>query len=162
MAIDKEQAYAVSYHVPETEAEREELQLCWEIAFCVDLGFTEFLVGMQHEPDMWIALAVIRVLEDLRKEGEKVRLVIAWPWRDVDAKWNAKRKEMYKTIRVIADEIYYISKESGRASHWMVDNSSRLLSDAKRYVTSDLARETYEYALSRLKRDVDYCIGVPD
>ena len=151
MAIDRMHACAVSYLIPQTKEFSKEAvaELSWNLKHALDLGFRDFLVGMQHGDDMCIAIAVSKAVKLLRKDGYTVRLIVAFPWRSISEDWTETRKEKYKTITKNADEIYFISKEAGRAARWMVDNSIALISNGYKDESYSLAQETMEYEFSR-------------
>ena len=151
MAIDITHACAVSLLIPKTkEFSKESIEeLSWNLKDALDLGFKDFLVGMQHGDDMCLAIAVSKAVKKLRKKGYTVRLIAAFPWRSISEDWTEKRKGTYKAITKNADEICYISREAGRAAQWMVDNSIALISDGYKCDDYSLAKETIDYEFSR-------------
>ena len=153
MAIDKRYACAVSVQIPRGEFEEFELRsfLYTRISFARRIGFRDFIVGVQHEKDMYIAMKVLRLIDNYKKNNpdwESVRVIVALPWRKAMDNWPEYRKNMHKHIMSFADEICFISGESGQAAWWMIKNAGALITDADNGGSDSLASETLEFARS--------------
>lgn len=166
MKIDKEHAFSVSCYVPfpyEWEGYKKALfDLEWQIRWCYRWGFTDYLVGVQKDTDMQIALAVSEVIKSFNKEGVSLRFFVAWPWKTIETHWDKERIDTYKCILSRADEVFHINNDPERVAHWMIDNASGLISDG--YYPDDygVVRKAYEYAWSKIQNNEDYYINHPD
>jgi len=167
MKINKAHTFAVSYHLPSLY-DREDYKLALEdierqIRMCIYWDFTDYIVGMQRDNDMLIALAVSEVIKKLKKEKDiPIRLFVAWPWKKIETYWDKERVDIYKKINRRADEVFYVSKEQGRAASWMIDNASGLISDGYYEEEYGVIREAFEYAWSKIQNHEDYYINFPD
>lgn len=73
------------------------------------------------------------VIANLRKEGEKINLVMALPCKGQDKYFSPKDKERYKALLESADKVIYVSEGYFRGcmhkrNRFMADNSAYLIS----------------------------------
>lgn len=92
-------------------------------------GVRTFITGGALGFDMLCGEVVLRMKSRL----EDVRLVIALPCREHDAKWDASDRERMDVLRTYADEVIYVSEKYTKGcmferNRFMVDRASYCIS----------------------------------
>lgn len=93
--------------LPAAKKEDIQINLNHEISELIKQGVTNFISGGALGFDQMAASLVI----EKKKAGANIRLILALPCKDQDARWNARQKEAYKGLLSEADEIVYLSEE---------------------------------------------------
>lgn len=152
--IDKKHVCAFTGHRPEKLEYEESHVTTWledMVWQAVNDGYTIFMSGVQRGVDLWAAEAVLSV----KSKGVDIRLVAASAFKGMENDWPDDWKEKYNHVLSEADEVVFVSNESGKKAftqrdHYMVDHASRLIavySGAK-----GGTKETIEYAKTK---DID-------
>lgn len=89
-----------------------------------DMGYTTFISGGAIGFDLLAA----RIVLQLKTKYPQLRLVMALPCKNQDAKWNMFQKRQYRSILDNADEVICLNEEycTGcmyQRNRFMVDNS---------------------------------------
>ena len=116
-----------------------------QVVQAIQDGYSFFISGMQRGVDIWAAEVVLKK----RNEGESVKLIAASAFKGMENRWTQDWINRYNYILKEADNVYFIGDKPGKKSfierdHWMVDNSSRLISVFTG--ASGGTKETIEYA----------------
>ena len=88
-------------------------------------GVTDFISGGALGFDQMAASLVV----SKKKMGQDVRLILALPCKNQDARWNDGQKKMYRDLLFEADEVIYVSEDYDstcmkRRNEYMVAHSA--------------------------------------
>lgn len=108
-------------------------QLCDTVRELHLKGITNFISGGALGFDTLAAFAVIH----LKREFPRIKLILALPCRDQDAKWSRDNKATYRKILNVADEVICLNKSyctgcMHQRNHLMVDLSAVCVAYCKR------------------------------
>ncbi len=123
------------------------LNIMKSIEYVYSLGCRSFYCGGALGFDTLAAEAVIA----FREMHSDVRLIIAVPCRDQDAKWTPAAKEKYAYINSRADEVVVLSEEytpscMHERNRYMVDSSDAVIAYCRNEMMQSGSASTVRYA----------------
>ena len=127
MSEKKRQTCCFTGHrrLPQEEIESIVKRLDITINGLIGKGVTDFISGGAIGFDL-IAASLIIAKKEM---GHKVRLIFALPYRGQDENWSEGQKKLYHDLLGEADEIIYVSEESGdgcmkKQGRYMINRSA--------------------------------------
>lgn len=103
-------------------------RLTMEIDNCIAQGITTFISGGALGFDQLAAVAIA----EKKKKCPSLRLILALPCKNQDARWTSAQRTTYEYLLSFADQIIYISEAYDRGcmkrrNYFMVDHSSHCI-----------------------------------
>lgn len=127
--------------------------LIYEITRLIEKGYTDFIAGGALGFDTMAAQAVLL----LRTRYPQIRLLLALPCREQDAKWDERDRAVYRDILRRANGVAYISEEYTKGcmlkrNRFLVDRSSACIAfmTKKSGGTAYTVRYAYEKGLDMI------------